>query len=218
MYVISCKDNHITIMNPNYLTRAELADFGKNTATQVANGKISGLLAAQVTSISVAIADASAQLAEADRLQVEARAAAMAATEAATVMRRQLLKLLQALKYTMKGLESQASEFDIVGFDPPVIGRRPVIPQTPGELAAVGYSNGVNKITFAGNNGPGRVLYLVQAKSPDTPGYTIIGSTKAQRFAHTGVRPGVPVQYRVLALAARGQMSAPSNEAGVYRE
>ena len=69
-------------------------------------------------------------------------------------MRRQLLKLLQDLKYTMKGLESQASEFDIVGFDPPVIGRRPVIPQTPGELAAVGYSNGVNKITFAATTAP----------------------------------------------------------------
>jgi hypothetical protein len=205
-------------MNPNYLTRAELADFGKNTATQVANGKISGLLAAQVASISAAIADASVGLAEAHRVQVETRAAAIAATEAAHVKRQQLLKLLQDLKYTMKGLESQASEFDAVGFDPPVIGRRPVKPQTPGELAAVGYSNGVNKLSFAGNNGPGRVLFLVQAKSPDSPGYTIIGSTKAQRFAHTGVRPGVPIQYRVVALAARGQISAPSNEASVYRE
>jgi len=205
-------------MNPNYLTRAELADFGKNTATQVANGKISGLLAAQLASISATIAEASSELAEADRLQVETRAAAIAATEEATVKRRQLLKLLQDLKYTMKGLESRASEFDAIGFDPPVIGRRPVIPQTPGELAAVGYSNGVNRFSFAGNNGPGRVLYLVQAKMPGTPDYTIIGSTKAQRFAHTGIRPGVPVQYRVLAVAARGQMSAPSNEAGVYRE
>jgi len=205
-------------MNPNYLTRAELADFGKNTATQVANGKVSGLLDAQVASISAALAEASAELAEADRLQVETRAAAIAATEAAQVKRRRLLKLLQDLKYTMKGLESPASEFDAVGFDPPVVGRRPVIPQTPGELAAVGYSNGVNKLSFAGNNGPGRVLYLVQAKSSDTPSYTMIGSTKSQRFAHTGVRPGVPIQYRVLALAARGQVSAPSNEAGVYRE
>ena len=49
-------------MNPNYLTRAELADFGKNTATQVANGKISGLLAAQVASISATIAEASSKL------------------------------------------------------------------------------------------------------------------------------------------------------------
>src|SRR3954447_4668630 len=165
-------------MNPNYLTRAELADFGKNTATQVANGKISGLLTAQVSSISAAIGDASAELAEADRLQVETRAAAIAATEAAQVKRQQLLKLLQDLKYTMKGLGSQASEFDAVGFDPPVIGRRPVIPQTPGELAAIGYSNGVNKLSFAGNNSPGRVLFLVQAKLPDSQGYAIIGSTK----------------------------------------
>src|SRR4051794_34339727 len=99
-------------MNPNYLTRAELADFGRNSATQVALGKVSGLLAAQVASISAAIADASADLADADRLQVELRAAAIAATEIAQKKRLALLELLQDLKYTMKGLESEAHEFD----------------------------------------------------------------------------------------------------------
>src|SRR4051812_13546375 len=173
-------------MNPNYLTRAELADFGENTATQVANGKISGLLAAQVASISAAIADASSELAEADRLQVELRAAAIAATEAAQEKGRVLLKLLQDLKYTMKGLGSPASQFDIVGFAPPVIGRRPVTPQTPVELAAVGYSNGVNRLSFTSSNAAGRVVFLVEAKVADSPNYTIIGTTRSQRFSHTG--------------------------------
>ena len=118
-------------MNPNYLTRAELADFGRNTATQIANGKVSGLLAAQIASISTAIDAAAAELAEADNRQVELRAAAIEATRIAADKRNRLLRLLQDLKYTMKGLESGAHEFDAVGFDPPVIGRRPVIPQTP---------------------------------------------------------------------------------------
>jgi hypothetical protein len=205
-------------MNPNYLTRAELADFGRNSATQVANGKVSGLLAAQVASISAAIADASADLAEADRLQVELRAAAIAATETAQKKRLSLLKLLQDLKYTMKGLESDAHEFDAVGFDPPVIGRRPVTPQTPFELAATGYSNGVNALTFAGNNLSGRVTYLIEAKIADSPTYAIIGTANGQRFKHIGVKPGVPVQYRVRAQAARGMVSSWSNEAAVYRE
>jgi hypothetical protein len=205
-------------MNPNYLTRAELADFGRNSATQVALGKVSGLLAAQVASISAAIADASADLADADRLQVELRAAAIAATEIAQKKRLALLKLLQDLKYTMKGLESEAHEFDAVGFDPPVIGRRPVTPQTPFELAATGYSNGVNALTFAGNNVSGRVTYLIEAKIADSPTYAIIGTAKGQRFKHIGVKPGVPVQYRVRAQAARGMVSSWSNEAAVYRE
>jgi hypothetical protein len=203
-------------MNPNYLTRAELADFGRYSATQVANGKVSGMLAAQIASISAAIAEASEELAEADRLQVELRAAAMAATEAAQEKRLKLLKLLQGLKYLMRGLNSPAHEYDAVGFDPPVLGRRPVIPLTPFELAATGYSNGVNKLTFTGNNAPGRVVFLVEAKTGDSPQYVIIGTTKSQRFKHEGVKPGVPIQYRVRAQAARGQISACSNEAAVY--
>jgi hypothetical protein len=203
-------------MNPNYLTRAELVDFGRNAATQVANGKVSGLLPAQVASISAAIGDAAEVLAEADRRQVETRAAGIAATAAAQAADLLMEKLLQDLKYLMKGIHSQAHEYDAVGFDPPVIGRRPVTPQTPFELAATGYSNGVNKLTFTSSNAPGRVMFLIEAKIGDSTQYSIIGITKAQRFKHEGVKPGVPIQYRIRAQSARGQISTCSNEAAVY--
>ena len=116
----------------------------------------------------------------------------------------------------MKGVESGSHEFDAVGFDPPVIGRRPVTPQPPLELSATGYSNGVNALGFTGNNSAGRVLYIIEAKVADASKYSMIGTTKAQRFKHTGVKPGVPCQYRVRAQAARG-VSDWSNEAVVYR-
>ncbi len=205
-------------MNPNYLTRADLAEFGRNTAAQVANSKVTGLLAAQVASISAAIANAADDLAVADREQVALRAASIAATEVARQKRLRLLKLIQDLKYTMKGLESQAHEFDALGFDPPVLTRSPVTPQTPVRLAATGFSNGVNILRFTGNNSPGRVTYVIEAKMADSPGYSIIGMSKSQRFKHTGFIPGVPVQYRVYAQAARGTVSASSNEAVIYRE
>ncbi len=32
------------------MTRAQLADFGRNVATQVANGKVKGMLAEQIAS------------------------------------------------------------------------------------------------------------------------------------------------------------------------
>ena len=49
-------------MNPNNLTRAQLADFARNAATQVAFGKVTGLLPEQGLAISAAL------LAEADEL------------------------------------------------------------------------------------------------------------------------------------------------------
>ena len=204
-------------MNPNKLNRAELAEFAQNTATQVANGKVSGLLAAQVASISAAIDAAAAELAAADQIQVSARAAALEATRIAQEKRFELLKLLQDLKYTMKGIESSAHEFDAVGFDPPVIGRHIVTPQTPAELAATGFSNGVNVLRFAGNNAPSSVTYVIEARVADAARYTIIGTSRKQSFKHVGVRPGEPIQYRICAQAARGMVSAWSNEAGVYR-
>ena len=203
-------------MNPNYLNRADLAAFGRNTATQIAIGKVSGLLAEQIASISAAIADASESLAELDRRQMEIRAAAIEATTLAQEKRIYLLKLLQDLKYLMKGNRCALHEFDIVGFDEPVIGRHPVVPQTPGKLAATGYSNGVNRLRFSGNNGAGRVTYTIEAKIGDSLVYVMIGTSKRQQFQHTGVKPGMPILYRIRAQAARGMVSNWSNEAAVY--
>jgi len=191
-------------MNPNYLTRADLVEFGRNTATMVADGKVSGLLAAQVAAISAAIAIATEELAEADLRQVELRAAAIEATTIARVKRKRLLKLIQDLKYTMKALQSSADQYNALGFDPPVKGRHPVTPQMPLGLSATGYSNGVNRLRFTRNNLAGRVIYVVEAKIADSSQYAMIGFTRSQKFTHRGVSPGVPVQYRVYAQAARG--------------
>jgi hypothetical protein len=204
------------VMKPNYLNRADLAAFGKHTATQVANGKVSGLLAEQVASISAAIAEASAELAETDRLQMQIRAAALEATTIAQEKRILVLKLLQDLKYLMKGLGCALHEFVAVGFDEPVIGRHPVVPQIPQELSATGYSNGVNMLRFSGNNGAGRVTYTIEAKIGDSPTYAMIGTSKSQRFKHINVTPGMPVLYRIRAQTSRGWVSNWSNEAAVY--
>ena len=204
-------------MNPNNLARAQLADFARNSATQIANGKVTGLLAAQILSISTAIADAAADLASADAAQVAMRAASLEATRIAQEKAVLLRKLLLEFKYTMKGIGSPLHEFDAVGFDPPVLARQIVTPQTPFELAATGFSNGVNLLKFIGNNTPNSVTYVMEAKIGNSTGYAIIGSSRAQTFKHTNVTPGVSYQYRVRAQAARGMVSDWSNEAVVYR-
>ena len=205
-------------MNPNRMNRAHLADFGKNMAAQIAAGKVDGLLPEQVMAFSEAIAAASELVATRDKNQVAAVAAAREATQLAQDARHGMLRLTQEFKNTMKGIGSDPHEFDAVGFDPPVIGRTPVTPQKPLELSAKGFSNGINELSFTGNNLSGRVNYIIEGRIADASRFTIIGVSRRQRFKHTGVKPGVPILYRVHAQSARGLVSACSNEAVVYRE
>ena len=204
-------------MNPNRMNRASLADFGKNMAAQIAAGKIAGLLPEQITAFSDAIAAASELVATQDKYQVAAVAAAREATQLAQDARREMLRLTQEFKNTMKGIGSETHEFDAVGFDPPVIGRTPITPEKPHALSARGFSNGINELRFTGNNLSGRVNYIIEARVADAVQFTIIGVSRGQRFKHTGVKPGVAILYRVYAQSARGLVSQCSNEAVVYR-
>lgn len=203
-------------MNPNNLTRAQLADFARNAATQVAAGKVTGLSPEQALSISETLMAEAEILAERDREQVAQRAASIEATQKARDQDVRVSRLLQSLKYGMKSVRSTADQFDAVGFDPPVRVRQVVTPQTPGELSVKGFSNGVNSLRFAGNNGANSVRYIVEAKIGDSQQYAMVGVSKAQKFKHTGVTPGVFHQYRVRAEATRGRVSDWSNEAVVY--
>ena len=156
-------------------------------------------------------------LADLDRRQVASRAAAIGDTQKARGQNFLLLRMLQSLKYAMKSVHSPADQFDAVGFDPPATSRKIVTPQTPQQLSVTGFSNGINALRFVGNNTPNTVTYIVEAKTPASERYSIVGASKAQQFKHTGVRPGTFYQYRVRAQSARGSVSDWSNEAVVYR-
>jgi hypothetical protein len=203
-------------MDPHKMNRFELVDFTTNAATGVANGKVTGFLAAQNTSFSDGLTDANAVLAAANLAAVEARTAWMEATQIAQDAARDVQRLLQDLKYGMKSVESPAADYDALGFDPPAETRSIVTPLTPTDLAATGFSNGVNLLTFVGNNTPASVTYVVEAKIGDTAPYVIVGTCTKQSFRHTGVIPGQFYQYRVRAQAARNLVSDWSNEAVVY--
>ena len=111
-------------MNPNNLSRAQLADFARNAATQVAAGKVTGLSPEQALSISETLMAEAEILTERDREQVALRAASIEATEKARDQDVRVSRLLQSLKYGMKSVRSPADQFDAVGFDPPVRSRR----------------------------------------------------------------------------------------------
>jgi hypothetical protein len=199
------------------MTRAELADFARNAATQVAAGKVTGLLPEQVVSFSNGLETDADELSEVDNEIVALRTALMAATERGRQIKKRTLRRSQSLKYIMKSVNSSDNEFDAVGLEPPAQRRRMVHAQTPTELSATGFSNCVNVLRFTSNNLPNRARYLIEAKIGDAPDYAIVGVSKAQKFKHLGVTPGVEYQYRVYAQTARGQVSDFSNEAVVYR-
>jgi len=204
-------------MIPNNMTRAELADFARNAATQVAAGKVTGLRAEQRTAFSDALQTDADELSAVDAEIVALRSALMAATERGQQIKKRTLRHAQGLKYAMKAVRSPNSQFDAVGFDPPAARRRMIAPQPPAGLSVAGYSNGVNLLRFTGNNQHNTVRYIVEAKQAHAAGYSMIGVTKAQSFKHDDVIPGVPYQYRIHALTTRGRVSSHSNEAVVYK-
>jgi hypothetical protein len=203
-------------MIPRELTSAELVDFTTAAATGVANGKVTGFLAAQNTTYSDALTDANAQLAAADLALMEAKAAVGEAAGIAEEKRLAVLKILSELKFAMKGVDAPAVDYEALNFDPPATGRSVVMPQTPTKLAATGYSNRVNALTWVGNNANGSVTYVIEAKIGDTSPFAIVGTATKQSFRHLNVTPGEYYEYRVRAQAARGLTSEWSNEAVVY--
>jgi hypothetical protein len=90
------------------------------------------------------------------------------------------------------------------------------MPQAPTGLAASGFSNGVNILKFSGNNVPGTVTYIVEARLGPAEPYTIVGTSTKQSFKHFGVVPGQYYRYRVRAQASRGMVSDWSNEGVIY--
>lgn len=203
-------------MNPNKMTRPELVDFTTNAATGVADGKVTGFLAEQNTAFSDALTDANAVLAAANLNCVEAKTAYSASCGIAQNAADEVKGILQNLKDAMKGVNSPGVDYSEIGFDPPIEVPTPVIPSTPTELAATGFSNGTNRLTFVGNNVPGSVTYSIEAIIGDTAPYVLVGTTQAQKWTHEGVTPGEFYQYRVRAQAARGVVSEWSNTAVVY--
>ncbi len=203
-------------MNPRNVSRQVLVNLTTDAATGVADGKVSGLLPAQNTSISDALTDATAVLAAANQAAMDARSDSIEATQIAVDAQEVVLKLLAELKFTMRGVDSPAAEYDALGLDPPDTVRSIVVPEIPTDLRATGFSNHTNQLTFKGNNKAGTVTYVIEAKIGDTAPFVLVGTTTNQKFLHANVTPGEYYLYHVRAQSGRNIVSQWSNEAVVY--
>ena len=203
-------------MDPRKLSRAELVALTANAATGIADGKVSGFLAEQNTAFSDELTDKGAVLSAADGNIVQTRAASQEATQIGEAATEDLLLTHSHVHSAMKSVGASAAEYEALGYDAPDTTRTPVNPQTPTDLVAMPVATGANEMKWVGNNAPGSVTYMIEAKIGDTAPYVIVGTSTSQKFRHSPVIRGEFYQYHVRAQSARNLVSDWSNEAVCY--
>lgn len=58
-------------------------------------------------------------------------------------------------------------------------------------------------------------MYRIEARAGAETKFTLVDVIPGSRYVHEGQKPGAPIVYRIRARLS-GQLSAPSNEAGIY--
>lgn len=200
-------------MDYRKLSDADLADFSKNVREQLVTDTtgldrdLAAELAATLTTLNT---DFEAQVEE-GVAKAALRASVIADKQS---MREDLLARLSKVRNYLVAATLPKKSFEICGFTYPS-GPSTVVPNDPTDLVATGSSNGVNRISFSGNNRTGSVTYEIWRLHGDTAPFTIIATTKRQSFVDTPVTPGQYYNYKVRAVAARS-VSNFSNIAVVY--
>lgn len=85
----------------------------------------------------------------------------------------------------------------------------------PTQLAAVGYSNGENRLSWQRNGNSVHTMFLIEALKGTESEWKFIAATTRVRFVDRGQKPGQRVIYRVRSQRGRN-LSAPSNTAMIY--
>jgi hypothetical protein len=202
--------------NYRKLTRADLVAFIINMATQIANGKVSGLLAAQNTALSDALTDIAAELSAADTNIVSTRAAAQEATALGQLKTKEAQDKCGDVVATLKSVNATADEYEALGLDAPDTIRTPVVPNAPTTLAATNPGSGFIQLKWKGNNPGHRVTFAIYVKIGDTAPWTLLATSTSRSFLHEGVDAGQYYEYRVRAEAGRNNYSMWSNNAVAY--
>lgn len=93
--------------------------------------------------------------------------------------------------------------------------RSHLAPVQPTHLVVTTEVSGENHLAWK-TGGQGRAtMDRIEARSGAETEFTLLDHTTAPRYVHRGRKPGAPIVYRVLARRSN-QLSAPSNEAGIY--
>lgn len=196
------------------LSDADLVDFAKSLEKKLA--------AHEVTCLDNALADSLAAgltpLNNAFETVIEKSVESTATTKAINADKRSQRDVIEdrisKVQSFIDSTDGTAKDYELCGFNAPKP-RSSVVPNDPSNLTAVGTSNGVNTLTFEGNNKSGGVTYEIWRRKGDEGEWGIIGTTKKQAFEDKPVTPGQYYEYKIQAVAAKSKSNF-SNSAVVY--
>ena len=202
-------------MDINRLTDTELADLTANLVDLLAGTELSAIESHVRAELVAAFGTKPADFAGEVSAAAIANDERQAATSTKDRSRAELEFVTRRTQYALKAGGAPKTQFDLARFDYPAKRSAQYIAQTPTDMAAQGFSNGINTGRFRGNNVSQLVTYEVWRREGDEGTWHIQILTKKQTFKDEGVTPGQYYEYRVHARAAQN-VSDWSNTTVVY--
>lgn len=193
----------------------DLSDFAANVAFLLTGTALPSIDTTMRTALQTAIGTKPAVLAAQSASASVAEAERKAAVSAKNETKANVIDLMARVRDALKAGDATKEEYDLCGFDFPKAPAGSYQAQDPTKLSAAGFSNGINRIRFSGNNQRGRVVYEVWRRQGDNGPWLLHGTTKKQSFTDSPVTPGQYYEYKVRAVAAKS-ISNFSNSTVVY--
>jgi hypothetical protein len=198
------------------LSDNDLADVATRVAGLLAGTELSAIdshvRAELITAFGTLPADLAAQTAAA----ADQDSGKIAAVSVKNSTRFAVLSLFGRVRDALKSGLAPKEQFDLCDLEYPGTPRaKQYIAQDPTKMTVVGFSNGINKGTFQGNNPSNRVTYEIWRREGDSGAWHQHALTKRQSFTDKGITPGQYYEYRVRAVAAQTESNF-SNSAAVY--
>lgn len=202
-------------MNFRSLKENDLASFAENIVDLLAGTDLAAIDSHVRADLVTAFGTLPATL----RTQTDAVAVTedqrMAAVSDRNLTRSQIERLIGRVRDALKAGLGSKKQYDLAGLDYPTKPVAKYTAQNPSGLTATGTSNGVNRLTYTGNNKPTTVVYEIWRREGDDGPWSFLVSVKRQVHLDMPVTPGQYYEYKVRAVAAQSTSNF-SNTAVVY--
>lgn len=193
----------------------ELADMAENLAELLAGSELSSIeehvRAELIALLGTKASLLATQTAAAQAIDFE-KQAAFAARD---MTYSEIIEWVRRVRDLLKAGRAVDAQFDLAGFNSPVRRGNAYRASDPTDVAAVGFSNGINELRYTGNNRHGLVVYEIWRRTGRESEWQKHDLTRKQSYHDHGVTPGQYYEYRVRAVAAQNT-SGFSNTTVVY--
>lgn len=192
-------------MNFRILTDAELAEFSKNIAAQLALHRVTGFDTALQDELAARIGPLNAEFEASIETCVQITAKKESALAGKQGLRAKILAQIAAVHNFLFAIGNPRSDYEICNLTFRKRGTM-VVPNDPADLCAVWDLTRGIRITFSGNNKYDSVVYEISRRTTAgefTTRWDVIASIKKKSFIDKAIPAGEKHEYRVRAVAAR---------------